>query len=50
MHILVFMNILSKCLPSHSQAFQVLPEYLQLLDSLSDLWAVQEMSLYVEVN
>ncbi|XP_041991866.1 syndetin-like isoform X2 [Salvia splendens] len=32
-----------------SKAFQVLPEYLQLLDSLSDLSAVQEMSLDVEV-
>ncbi|XP_042043080.1 syndetin-like [Salvia splendens] len=34
---------------SFSKAFQVLPEYLQLLDSLSDLSAVQEMSLDVEV-
>ena len=32
------------------QAFQVLSEYLQLLDSLSELSAVQEMSRGVEVN
>lgn len=31
------------------QAFQVLSEYLQLLDSLSDLLAIQEMSRGVEV-
>ncbi|GFP93538.1 coiled-coil domain-containing protein 132 [Phtheirospermum japonicum] len=32
-----------------SKAFQVLPEYLQILDRLSDLSAVQEMSRGVEV-
>jgi len=32
------------------QAFQVLSEYLQLLDSLSELSAIQEMSRGVEVN
>ncbi|PIN03728.1 hypothetical protein CDL12_23739 [Handroanthus impetiginosus] len=32
-----------------SKAFQVLPEYLQLLDSLSDISAVQEMGRGVEV-
>ncbi|KAL3652988.1 hypothetical protein CASFOL_002669 [Castilleja foliolosa] len=32
-----------------SKAFQVLPEYLQILDRLSDLSAVQEMSHGVEV-
>ncbi|XP_041993947.1 syndetin-like isoform X1 [Salvia splendens] len=34
---------------SFSKAFQILPEYLQLLDSLSNLSAVQEMSLDIEV-
>ncbi|KAL3828520.1 hypothetical protein ACJIZ3_017322 [Penstemon smallii] len=34
---------------SFSKAFQVLSEYLQLLDSLSDLSVVQEMSRGVEV-
>lgn len=32
------------------QAFQVLSEFLQLLDSLSELSAMQEMSRGVEVN
>lgn len=32
------------------QAFQVLSEYLQLLDSLSELSVIQEMSRGVEVN
>ena len=32
------------------QAFQVLSEYLQILDSLSELSAIQEMSRGVEVN
>ncbi|KAL3622900.1 hypothetical protein CASFOL_033200 [Castilleja foliolosa] len=32
-----------------SKAFQVLPEYLQILDRLSDLYVVQEMSRGVEV-
>ena len=32
------------------QAFQVLSEYLQVLDSLSELSAIQEMSCGVEVN
>ncbi|KAL8496480.1 hypothetical protein ACS0TY_020260 [Phlomoides rotata] len=32
-----------------TKAFQVLPEYIQILDSLSDLSAVQEMSRGVEV-
>jgi hypothetical protein len=32
------------------KAFQVLSEYLQLLDSLSELSAMQEMSRGVEVN
>ena len=32
------------------QAFQVLSEYLQLLDSFSQLSAIQEMSRGVEVD
>lgn len=49
-----YMNL--ACMPFHNaqtmnlQAFQVLSEYLQLLDTLSELLAAQEMSRGVEVT
>lgn len=46
---MALLRYLLKC-PSRFQAFQVLSEYLQLLDSFSELSAVQEMSRGVEVS
>lgn len=56
--ILFYSNVVWSCIlqvltndwPVDLQAFQVLSEYLQIMDSLSQLSAVQEMSHGVEVK